>query len=323
MIKIIFSERDEDIETWYKNKVNDVLANGQIEIEQTAKKEKRTKCKENIKKLELILKNRGIPYSFEQILILKYGELKAIKESIKDDSNLRMEIEKLKNEEDSKSNFLIAAYKKLRTEYGKELVEKIGVTVCPYCNRNFVNNGKDRAMAQFDHFFDKKTFPLFAISLYNLIPCCSSCNHTKQSESISFSPYDYDFRTDDMLTFDYCLENINKYRIKINTNENITDCNGKKRKNPIASNIEVLQLREQYNLHTDLLKQIIFKTRTMPESYLQEIREMLKTTIDLDLGMTEEEIYYDNYLSEEKYHLRPLSKFTHDIVANLKKRCLN
>lgn len=318
MIKIIFSERDEDIETWYKNKVNDVLANGQIGSTKETEKEKNTKYKKNIKALELILKNHGISYSFEQIWILKYNELMAIKESIKDDSNFKIEIDKLKNGKKSKNNFLIDAYEKLRKKYGKDLVEKTGVTVCPYCNRNFVNNGKDRAMAQFDHFFDKKTFPLFAISLYNLIPCCSSCNHTKQSNSISFSPYDYDFRTDDMLTFDYCWENINKYRIKINTNENITDCNGKRRKNPIASNIEVLQLREQYNLHTDLLKQIIFKTRTMPESYLQEIREMLKTTIDLDLGMTEEEIYYDNYLSEEKYHLRPLSKFTHDIVANLK-----
>ena len=318
MIQIIFSERDEDIETWYKNKVNDVLANGQIGSTKKTEKEKNTKYKKNIKALELILKNHGISYSFEQIWILKYNELRAIKESIKDDSNFKIEIDKLKNGKKSKNNFLIDAYKKLRTKYGKELIEKTGVTVCPYCNRNFVNNGKDRAMAQFDHFFDKKTFPLFAISLYNLIPCCSSCNHTKQSESISFSPYDYDFRTDDMLTFNYCLETVNKYRIEINTNENIIDCNGKKRKNPIASNIEVLQLREQYNLHTDLLKQIIFKTRTMPESYLQEIREMLKTTIDLDLGMTEEEIYYDNYLSEEKYHLRPLSKFTHDIVANLK-----
>ena len=34
--------------------------------------------------------------------------------------------------------------------------------------------------------------------------------------------------------------------------------------------------------------------------------------------MTEEEIYYDNYLSEEKYHLRPLSKFTHDIVMRVR-----
>lgn len=308
MIRIEFPEKDSDLEEWYKKTIKTLFK----------KKKKISEHEENVKKLESILNKHGVSYSFEQILTLKYNELKDIKEKIEDDSNFITEIEKLKGDESSENNFLIDAYEKLRKKYGKDLVEKTGVTVCPYCNRNFVNNGKDRAMAQFDHFFDKKTFPLFAISLYNLIPCCSSCNHTKQSNSISFSPYDYDFRTDDMLTFDYCLENINKYRIKINTNENITDCNGKRRKNPIASNIEVLQLREQYNLHTDLLKQIIFKTRTMPESYLQEIREMLKTTIDLDLGMTEEEIYYDNYLSEEKYHLRPLSKFTHDIVANLK-----
>lgn len=308
MIRIEFPEKDSDLEDWYKKKVKTLF-----------KKEKKiSEYEKNIKTLESILNKYGVSYSFEQILTLKYNELKDIKEKIKDDSNFITEIEKLKGDESSENNFLIDAYEKLRKKYGKDLVEKTGVTVCPYCNRNFVNNGKDRAMAQFDHFFDKKTFPLFAISLYNLIPCCSSCNHTKQSKSISFSPYDYDFRTDDMLTFDYCLENINKYRIKINTNENITDCNGKRRKNPIASNIEVLQLREQYNLHTDLLKQIIFKTRTMPESYLQEIREILKTTIDLDLGMTEEEIYYDNYLSEEKYHLRPLSKFTHDIVMRVR-----
>lgn len=308
MIRIEFPEKDSDLEEWYKKKVKTLF-----------KKEKKiSEYEKNIKTMESILNKYGVSYSFEQILTLKYNELKDIKEKIKDDSNFITEIEKLKGDESSENNFLIDAYEKLRKKYGKDLVEKTGVTVCPYCNRNFVNNGKDRAMAQFDHFFDKKTFPLFAISLYNLIPCCSSCNHTKQSKSISFSPYDYDFRTDDMLTFDYCLENINKYRIKINTNENITDCNGKDRKNPIASNIEVLQLREQYSLHTDLLKQIIFKTRKMSESYLQEIREMLKTTVDLDLGMTEEEIYYDNYLSEEKYHLRPLSKFTHDIVIRVR-----
>lgn len=47
MIKIIFSERDEDIETWYKNKVNDVLANGQIG---STKKQKRKKTP-SIKKI--------------------------------------------------------------------------------------------------------------------------------------------------------------------------------------------------------------------------------------------------------------------------------
>ena len=45
MIKIIFSERDEDIETWYKNKVNDVLANGQIGSTKKTEKEKNTKYK--------------------------------------------------------------------------------------------------------------------------------------------------------------------------------------------------------------------------------------------------------------------------------------
>lgn len=77
MIRIEFPEKDSDLEDWYKKKVKTLF-----------KKEKKiSEYEKNIKTLESILNKYGVSYSFEQILTLKYNELKDIKEKIKDDSN--------------------------------------------------------------------------------------------------------------------------------------------------------------------------------------------------------------------------------------------
>ncbi|WP_428739757.1 hypothetical protein [Sulfurimonas sp.] len=70
-----------------------------------------------------------------------------------------------------------------------EYIKDLDITVCPYCNRNYIQNFRKHnsleATAQLDHFFDKKTYPYFAVSIYNLIPSCQTCNQrksTKQNE---------------------------------------------------------------------------------------------------------------------------------------------
>jgi len=59
---------------------------------------------------------------------------------------------------------------------------------CPYCGYNPVElvgvtpprtGGHDqKALLDLDHFFSKAEFPYLAISLFNLIPCCHTCNST-------------------------------------------------------------------------------------------------------------------------------------------------
>jgi hypothetical protein len=64
------------------------------------------------------------------------------------------------------------------------LVESIENTVCPCCNRNFTHtvhiNNKGIGRPELDHFIAKSEFPMFALSFYNLIPVCHSCNHAKR-----------------------------------------------------------------------------------------------------------------------------------------------
>ncbi|MBV6716357.1 hypothetical protein [Paenibacillus chitinolyticus] len=69
------------------------------------------------------------------------------------------------------------------------LAKLLGVQVCVYCNRQYThtyNSDNGRVRPHFDHFLDKATHPYLAISMYNLVPCCSVCNSSlKGSETFS------------------------------------------------------------------------------------------------------------------------------------------
>lgn len=79
----------------------------------------------------------------------------------------------------------------------KVLAKMLNVKSCPYCNMHYTlyaesKKGKDRfAKFQFDHFVDKNTYPMFSMSLYNLIPSCGVCNNSKENKTLSLSYHPY------------------------------------------------------------------------------------------------------------------------------------
>ena len=42
---------------------------------------------------------------------------------------------------------------------------------------------------QLDHFYPKDEFPMFAVSFYNLIPVCGTCNSIKNNTNFNIYPY--------------------------------------------------------------------------------------------------------------------------------------
>lgn len=102
--------------------------------------------------------------------------------------------------------------------------EELGVTVCPYCNRNWITSvpGKKRTKQrggitpphivpqqqgidikplitpQVDHYFPKVTYPYLALSLFNLVPSCPTCNNRKhefdtaQKSQWQWYPYEHE-----------------------------------------------------------------------------------------------------------------------------------
>ena len=245
------------------------------------------------------------PASIKTILIAKQDGICRIKNDI----DLYAKTNTISNELYCKSKsrnkkFFVECYKIFRKEYGIELCKKLEITVCPYCNQNYINsfNGTEtRTTAEFDHFINKSRYPIFAISLYNLIPCCHDCNHIKGIKDFKISPYDMNYTTDKLLTFSFIptpLSGDNDIIIKHHNDH-------------IENNILVLKLKDRYQLHTHYVSEIIEKTRKYPKSYFD-------SDILVKLGMTDEELYLGNYLSEENYYKRPLSKLARDINKEVK-----
>lgn len=74
-------------------------------------------------------------------------------------------------------------FAKKSTSWGAyALIDAIGVRICPYCHLHHVNYHMPSGKKGFslrpplDHYFPRSNYPYLAVSLSNLIPCCSQCN---------------------------------------------------------------------------------------------------------------------------------------------------
>ena len=53
------------------------------------------------------------------------------------------------------------------------------------------------------------------------------------------------------------------------------------------------------------------------DCYIQSLNNMVKDSV-INIDMTFDELWYGNYLTEDKYYLRPLSKLTHDMIEDFR-----
>lgn len=191
----------------------------------------------------------------------------------------------------------------------KEFAEELQVTVCPYCNRNFVNSTYKRTMCDLDHFYDKETYPILAVSFHNLVPVCHACNHAKASNAISYSPHNTKFNTDDLLSFDFYIGGIDYWVDNKQIGIEI-DCSRE-----LESNVQELKLREVYQIHSDIVQECIKKAIMFNPDYMTDLFNTYNGLFE-----SEEELYrivFGNYMEESSYGKRPLSKLTKDILSKL------
>lgn len=94
-------------------------------------------------------------------------------------------------------------YNGYRKDLMVTLAKWLNIRCCPYCNAQFTLYLYKRvkkyhphgiAKFQFDHFFNESDYPYLSMSLYNLIPVCTACNHSKLKVdlSVELNPYETD-----------------------------------------------------------------------------------------------------------------------------------
>jgi len=197
---------------------------------------------------------------------------------------------------------------------GRWLSSQLNLKVCPYCNHNYVftlNNNKDKIFLrpQFDHFYSKSYNPILALSFFNLVPSCYSCNFLKKEKKITFSPYDLDIFND--FNFSINFDEINNPN---NWGNSLSNINIKLKSTISNDNITVLGLADIYNEHKDYVQEIVNKAysynNNQYEAMISSFKGLSKTPEQIDT------LIWGAYLDQNDN--RPLSKFTADILKQLK-----
>lgn len=220
-----------------------------------------------------------------------------------------------------------------KNEWGAySLVNSLGVRICPYCNRSYMDiiidtEGKTRP--ELDHFYLKSVYPFLALSIYNLIPSCHICNSNFKGD-INFyikqhlHPYEYSFH--DLAKF-VLIENneewtAERFQRLLEINDKI-QFELKVRKNIInnalvINSINTFHLNDLYKLHIDDAQELYTKTHLYTPERIKDLKTIKTPTKDeLFADIDFARLILGNYPEPLKFNKRPLSKFTYDIADEI------
>lgn len=180
-----------------------------------------------------------------------------------------------------------------------KLVKECGISTCPYCNRDFINNRDETISgAQLDHFYNRSTYPFLAVSLYNLVPVCGNCNRTKSASTKALvSPFDETADFENGIRFSYLGGQVK-----------LTGTGG------FENNVEVMHLQEAYQMHDVEAQELIDKSETYTKSQLEEIRDLLSSRKKYVSTKKLKEHIYGKGLEPGSFGRWPLSKLRYDIL---------
>lgn len=247
--------------------------------------------------------------SFHDVVMADFADLQVIVKEW-DDKHLSM------SEGQSKflENYLYNTYFCRNRDDRKQFIGSFqnGVTVCPYCNRNYINSLKDYDLFQLDHFYPESKYPVLAISFYNLVPVCPACNYRKRTYLMHFSPYDKKWDSaDQIIRFDYdmlaadYLTNEDHIRVVIMPGDDSI-------RGDVMADVDLLNLDSAYDCHRIEVQEMLKKGLVYPEDRVDEIYSKFP-----DLFNDREEVVHLVYgasTNEKRFTSEPLSKMKSDIL---------
>lgn len=255
---------------------------------------------------------------FKSLILIPFDELKAAEHYIRKNKMKEMNTECFDIIK-KKTRSINTLYKHIHDSYTQlanstvngtsmrvRIVIQAGLTVCPYCNRDYINcRAKSVSGAQLDHFFSKSKYPLFAVCLYNLVPVCGNCNRIKGSTKLTFtSPFDTTIDWDKDLTFTYTGTNLNDMNIKVTAEGNL------------KNNINKMRIEEAYKIHSTEVLDLIEREQIYNSSQKKELIEVLgpENLTDADI----KKIIFGPKITKESMRTKPLGKMMYDLHKELR-----
>ena len=211
---------------------------------------------------------------------------------------------------------------KFQIPISKFFERNLETRTCYFCNIHFINEYKvsedkdneDDYRNEFtlDHYYDKATYPYLALSLYNLIPSCYTCNSKlkKNKEFKNLAPSTNSFDFDERVKFKLFLKS-SCDSLHIKSSDDI-DIPLKEHSNIYDEYVAIFKLNKRYNAHKDIVYDMIKKAELYPESRLKELQDLT--------GIPYQQIKKDifNLIDEnEDLSKKPFSKLIKDMSEEL------
>jgi 5-methylcytosine-specific restriction endonuclease McrA len=208
-----------------------------------------------------------------------------------------------------------------------DLAKKLDVRVCLYCNRQYTltvktGNRKEEHITrpEFDHFFDKDTHPLLAMSIFNLIPSCSICNSTlKGTTKFNLKDYIHPYLDNYISNYRYTYKPYNVTSI-LGGNSDLAIKLVFTKKTPainvkISNSAKIFELENIFSNHSEELKDLFEIRYKLSSSYLEQLFTTYKST-----GISYEDVYriaLGTHYDEPDFIKRPFSKLKKDLLKEL------
>lgn len=214
------------------------------------------------------------------------------------------------------------SYDAFKCSYRLPLLKGMGITVCPYCNKNELINSGSWNSADLDHFLPQSKYPLFSLSSGNLIPACKDCNRQhKKACTIGLNPRFEGFEnqcnfclyTDenpvDLLSRSYSANNL-EILFDINTTS-------KENFNNICNSMNLFKLYDTYNqkITKDIAYRLLFNLSHFKHLQLDSYEQFghdIEEVFEAQFNLNAQDFKDENYCNA------PRGKFIGDILRSLK-----
>ncbi|MCS6096493.1 HNH endonuclease [Shewanella baltica] len=298
--------------------------------------------------LQRALEAEGLLNDLNNILVGVEGNslFQKMKKLFQNDGNIKIPVTKFMGnnsfedfEQLCSSHFDYKKFSRQREGWGPyPLIDELKNTVCPYCNRSYIHSVFEDSIfggrPELDHFLSKSIFPFFALSIYNLIPVCHSCNHAKldkhvvkivggQAEYTHLHPNITEdnvlntqmFKTEqegDLLTFLMTNDFSLKGKIRITDN-----C---KASTKVKNSLELYKLAFDgiderligyYSEHYKDIEITLNLVKQYPRSAIHSIANLIKED-----SKTLQRVFVENLISESPWE-EPLGKLKRDLLDSI------
>lgn len=331
MLKINYPDRKR-LNVAYLNFFSKKIKPLKLEFDCFLRQKEREKLTVILKKVCLIYQKRELTEDniFEYILTASFEELREIIDEIENEDFWKDDKEDLKKMFD---------YGKLSTKIRNFFIKNLTLNTCYYCNIDYINNleitvkkdteTKQYGLFQLDHFLAKSIYPLFALSLYNFVPSCATCNAKLKGATefkTKLSPTSEDFKYDDCVKFKLFFKKEDKGFCLTKTETSLTYSGNKDNYKQYEDNYKeyeaIFKTNDRYAFHNREVKELLEKRTRYTDKYLEDIVKALNYDIKSIEGKVlfhqlKRDIFGKEIFDKTPAETKPFTKLKRDIAKDI------